>query len=128
MGERRGLLEHGNRTGAGSGKRAAFLTGAKMDSGLGGFGRLTFANYVFNGSHLVIEIFLQNVDGTGLQQITHSDVYDIYGQGFNGQPSWSPDGKRIAFATLNTNGYTTDIAVVNADGSGLTNLTSTSNL
>lgn len=99
-----------------------------MDSGLGGFGQLTFTNRMFNGSHNVIEIFIQNVDGTGRQQITQSHVYDIYGHGFNAAPSWSPDGKRIAFATLNTNQRTTDIAVVNADGSGLTNLTSTSNL
>lgn len=36
---------------------------------------------------------------------------------------WSPDGKRIAFAKLGIDGVHTDIYVINADGSNLTNLT-----
>lgn len=53
-------------------------------------------------------IFVINVDGTGLRQVTDNIFVE--------DPEWSPDGSRFTFS----NGF--DVYVVNADGSGLTNI------
>ena len=57
-------------------------------------------------------IFVINADGTGLRQVT-PDTPDYT---FDDGPTWSPDGKRIAFAR---NGL---LYVINVDGSALTAL------
>jgi Tol biopolymer transport system component len=60
-----------------------------------------------------------NADGTGVpQQLTHNSVYgDV-------DPTWSPDGKRIAFMSERDGNW--EIYVMNADGSGQANLTNNS--
>lgn len=62
------------------------------------------------------EIYVMDADGGNQTRVTNDPAPD-----FN--PSWSPDGQRIAFQRLGlaTNIY--DVYAVNADGSGLTNLT-----
>ena len=60
------------------------------------------------------ELYVMNADGTGVTRLTNHDG-DDWG------PSWSPDSRRIAFAS-NPNGNS-DIYVANADGSGTTRLT-----
>ena len=55
-------------------------------------------------------VYAMNVDGSGLTRI--ADILDS-----EGYPTWSPDGRRIAFQD---GGH---IRVVNADDSGLTSLT-----
>ena len=60
------------------------------------------------------DIWTINADGTGQQQVT-----SIAGQ--DRDPTWSPDGSKIAFTT-NWDGNS-EIYVVNADGSGLHNIT-----
>lgn len=83
------------------------------------------------------DIYLVNVDGSGLTQLTHADRDDS-------NLAWSPDGQRIAFvshrpadlilpsalAMMSVEGSDLaemvgdfDIYLVNADGSGLTQLT-----
>jgi Tol biopolymer transport system component len=57
-------------------------------------------------------IMVINADGSGLVVLTSS--------GFDREPTWSPDG-RIAFTNTFANG--SDIFVMNADGTGLTNFT-----
>ena len=59
-------------------------------------------------------LYVMNADGTGLTRLTDGQRKD-----FN--PSWSPDGKKIAFSSL-INGQD-DIYIINADGSGETRLT-----
>ncbi|HCC79685.1 MAG: hypothetical protein A2X25_08920 [Chloroflexi bacterium GWB2_49_20] len=60
------------------------------------------------------DIFIANVDGSGLTQLTKNDYYE-------GSPSWSPDGQRIVFSAQ-ANGNQ-DLFIMNQDGSGLTQLT-----
>jgi len=66
-----------------------------------------------NGSRVAysdIGIVVIDVDGTGAVHLTDGS--------FDWMPTWSSDGTRIAFAR----GYD-EVYVVNADGSGLVNLT-----
>jgi len=67
--------------------------------------KLTFSNPVNEGR----EIFTINADGTGLTQVTNLSAPPYSPPT---QPSWSPDGKKIAFVTF-------DLFVVNSDGSDL---------
>ena len=54
-----------------------------------------------------------NTDGSGQTRITNLVA--------NFEPSWSPDGKRIAFGSLRDGN--SEIYVMNADGSGQTRIT-----
>lgn len=66
-------------------------------------------------------LFVVNVDGSGLRRLTRFSV----GAGGAGDADWSPDGTRLVFETngaFETGGFS-DIYVINADGSGLKNLT-----
>jgi TolB protein len=59
-------------------------------------------------------IYVMNGDGTGLRQLTtQGSTVDA--------PAWSPDGTRIAFSCVS--GATSQICVMNADGSRMTRLT-----
>lgn len=77
------------------------------------------------------EIWVVNVDGTGLLRLTSS--VQIATSGGNPlyssdlSPSWSPDGSRIAFSSNRNSIANRDIYVINADGSNLLKLTSTAN-
>ena len=66
-----------------------------------------------------LDIFVMNADGTSPVRLTKDAR-------FNWFPSWSPDGKRIAFVRATHDDITDcDIYVMNADGTGLVNLTQT---
>jgi Tol biopolymer transport system component len=62
------------------------------------------------------DIFRVRPDGTGLRQLTRS-------AGKNVSPAWSPDGKRIVFASSRGRGDYFDIYVMNANGGGQKRLT-----
>jgi len=62
------------------------------------------------------DIFVVRSDGTGLRQVTNDVFRDR-------RPTWSPDGKRIAFHSTRSGKY--QIWSINADGSGLRQLTDT---
>jgi tricorn protease len=64
------------------------------------------------------DLFLFRHDGTGLRKLTDDPHRDR-------GPSWSPDGKRIAFYSNRDQGKY-EIWVISPDGSGLTQLTKTS--
>jgi TolB protein len=64
------------------------------------------------------EIYLIKADGSGLRKLTKNRRYEA-------NPSWSPDGKKIAFNFVYTkeNQAFSDIYVMNADGSNRVKLT-----
>ena len=62
-------------------------------------------------------VYVINVDGTGLRQLTHSTG----GKVNNGANSWSPDGRKISFARKRDGVY--GVYTMNADGTGVTKLT-----
>ena len=58
-------------------------------------------------------LFTINTNGTGLTQITNTDLGE-------GMGSWSPDGSKIAFIINNGMPNLRELATVNADGTNLT--------
>ena len=64
-----------------------------------------------------LEIYTIDTDGTNLVRLTNNPARDT-------QPAWSPDGRKIAFASDRRNGFSLEIYVMNADGGGLVQLTS----
>jgi Tol biopolymer transport system component len=62
----------------------------------------------------VFEVYTMNADGTGVTRLTHSPA-----SGAN--PTWSPDGTRIAFYTARDGRL--EIYTMNPDGSGQTRVT-----
>jgi TolB protein len=61
------------------------------------------------------EIFVMNADGTGERELTHNAAARTI------PPAWSPDGRRIAFASGRDGNF--EIYVINADGSRQRRLT-----
>lgn len=85
----------------------------------GGNGRIAFASSQ-TASPDDLALFTIEPDGTGKTQLTHPS------DGIDTGPNWSPDGRRIAF-THSAGNYEApiiDLYVVNADGTGLTQVTS----
>ena len=72
-----------------------------------------------------VDIYVMNADGSNVTQLTYKP--DV----FKSRPAWSPDGSKIMFisfaardpATLK---FYSDIYVMNADGSNITQLTDSS--
>ncbi len=64
------------------------------------------------------EVYVMNADGSSLTRLTNNAREDVH-------PTWSPDGRRIAFAS-NRNNRNREIYVMNADGSSVTRLTNDS--
>ena len=62
------------------------------------------------------DVYVMNADGSGTRRLTHNRAYD-------GEPAWSPDGRKIAFKSRRTIGGNGEIYVMNADRSGKRNLT-----
>ncbi len=71
------------------------------------------------------DMYVMNADGTGLVQLTVTDGC----WGYSDHPEWSPDGGEIAFERFTYRGCDIsapnprDVYLMNADGSGQTNLT-----
>jgi len=86
-------------------------------------GRIVFSRYEYVEGETwpKMHLYVINVDGAGLQQLTENR-WDLY-------PVWSPDGQRIAFQGSSTGieGDLPDVYVINADGTGRTMLTDGNN-
>jgi tol-pal system beta propeller repeat protein TolB len=63
------------------------------------------------------QIWVIGIDGGAPVQVTHNP------RAYNGHPSWSPDGRRLVFESLPKEGPDYEIYTMNADGSGMTDLT-----
>lgn len=78
----------------------------------GGVGQLAFAS----NRDGVPQIYIMNVDGTGVQQVTKLNDGAC-------QPSWSPDGQKLVFTSpcrSNRQTYAgSSVWIINADGTGL---------
>lgn len=71
----------------------------------------------FQGCGPCSGIFVVNADGSALTQVTQSPGFDL-------EPSWSPDGQKIAFTRWIAGEFAlAEIHVVGADGAGLTRVT-----
>lgn len=79
----------------------------------GGTGRIALA-CAPDVAHADVDISVSNLDGSDMHRLTN-------GPGPELSPSWSPDGKKIAFTSHRT-GHT-EVYVMNAGGSGLHELT-----
>jgi Tol biopolymer transport system component len=65
------------------------------------------------------EIYAMNMDGSNVVRLTFNDAFD-------GRATWSANGQHVAFASpLNNTTGKMDIYVMNANGSGLRNITNT---
>jgi Tol biopolymer transport system component len=79
--------------------------------------RITFCYGNVNGSgNLITEIYVMNVDGTGLAQITNDGLFDCF-------PRWSPDGRLIVFGRMSPITFQLVVASMRPDGSGKRELT-----
>ena len=67
-------------------------------------------------------LYVVGSDGSGLRNVTSELVSRGPGRGPASDPAWSPDGRKLAFVRLSAD-LGEPIYVVNADGSGLRNLT-----
>ena len=62
------------------------------------------------------EIYVMDTNGGNQQNLTNNPAGDY-------DPSWSPDGKRIAFHSIRDGPFNWEVYVMDADGSNLQNLT-----
>jgi Tol biopolymer transport system component len=62
------------------------------------------------------DLFMVNRNGLNMKRMTSA-------LGIEEQPAWSPDGSKIAFSGTNPATQSSDIYVMNADGTGLVSLT-----
>ncbi|HSB65101.1 MAG TPA: hypothetical protein VLD65_00900, partial [Anaerolineales bacterium] len=94
------------------------ITLTPLPTPLGGSGQIAFAS-TRSGA---VEIWLMNIDGTGLIQVTNIPEGAC-------QPNWSPDGTQLVFISPCIGGGMikypgSSLFIINADGSGLTPLPS----
>ena len=81
--------------------------------------KIAFMRYGFRGD--VFDLMVMNSDGTNVQRITLDDIPG-YPHGGYGAPEWSRDGSKILFHYNYPSTGTSDIFIMNADGSNIQRL------
>jgi len=98
---------------------AVGLAGPPAQATFGGpDGRVVFMQSQSHGSQFRIPLYTMNPDGTAVHQLTKPPWGAV-----DADPHWSPDGSTVVFERDDSDGNG-QIYTVNADGSGLTQLTS----
>lgn len=69
------------------------------------------------------DIFVMNADGTNPHAVTSGGPWAPPNTNVNSDPTWSPDGTKLAFVSNRDGNKKLEIWVVNVDGSGLIKLT-----
>jgi Tol biopolymer transport system component len=109
-------LPSANSTNATAATTTANVTNT-TDAGLDG--RIVFAKSLSGDDPFSTDIYVMNADGSGGQtRLTRATDTGAYAS----SPSWSPDGGKIAFES-DRDGSDSEIYVMNAEGSGVTQLT-----
>lgn len=70
-----------------------------------------------SAGNAVTEIYVMNMDGSNVVQLTHDGLYDC-------APRWSPDGSHIIFVRTDPVSFQTVVTTMLPDGSQMTPLTS----
>jgi hypothetical protein len=79
---------------------------------------IAFTKFIFDGEEFAASIFLMRPDGSGVVRLTNPPA------GFHDSgPTFSPDGRRLAFMRLNHDTVRWDVLTIAVDGSDETNLT-----
>lgn len=77
-----------------------------------------------DGRHIAFDSDRDGVRGVFVANADGSDVHRVSGEGFASVPSWSPDGRRLAFVRAEPNAPRVwNLWLANADGSDLRRLT-----
>jgi len=84
---------------------------ATIEQSGGGSGQLVFDSE--RGGNSIRDLYVMNVDGSNVGRLTQGDANSFAGP-------WSPDGQRIVYTSYDGGVTETYIAVINADGSGMT--------
>ena len=93
---------------------ALAASGSALSTTPGTNGRILYQQQV-NGKD---QLFIVRPDGTGRRQLTHGPTQSLNG-------AWSPDGKTIAFEHIAADDSRAAVAIMNADGSDVRELTPT---
>ena len=81
---------------------------------------------VITGNPPHYDIAVSDAHGRGVRVLTGDSKRGSVWPGWISAGAWSPDARRIAFtASLGNRGFSTDVYVMNADGSGARRLTNT---
>jgi Tol biopolymer transport system component len=99
---------------------AVVVTGVLAAAGSAGTNGIGGGNFVFSGidpADGTSDIYVMKTDGSGKANLTHDQAIRK-----DQAPSWSPDGSKIVFSRHSSAGGSS-IMLVNADGTGLKNLT-----
>jgi Tol biopolymer transport system component len=91
---------------------------------------IVFSAHTPDGSYRS-SIWVVHSDGSGLRQIPVASCGGAFSDSNSvgcSQPAWSPDGQKIIFARFSASTGDRDIFTVNADGSGLSQITDTPSL